>query len=288
MPENMKFRYYLFGSDGVWRISTRMLSRMVLPQYAGTKQKTLDVHFWYEGGAIKTDIRPSVMAFDAEGRWDRAYSVQGGLAVLAAADITARAKRMTVADLGPVIDAKERMEAHRWKPTQAEIDRVMLDLLGGNHPRRRHIPYVKPAQLKEGKQNATAALVPATALSSSMKARQCAKIAELRQVLLRAGYPSIDKQASALGLSRSTTWAVLQANHKSSGLSGSVIKRMLRSRDLPPAARQWIEEYVVEKLAGTYGHGRKPLRIFRAQVDLQDGAAIGIPCAAQNLRDELS
>ena len=100
---------------------------------------------------------------------------------------------------------------------------------------------------------------------ASMKARQCARIAELRQVLLRAGYQSLDKQASALGLSRSTTWAVLQANHKSSGLSGSVIKRMLRSRDLPPAARQWIEEYVAEKLAGTYGHGRKPLRIFRAQ-----------------------
>ena len=142
MPESLKFRYYLFGSDGVWRISTRMLSRMVLPQYAGTKQKTLDVHFWYEGGMIKTDIRPSATAFDAEGRWDRAYSVQGGLAVLEAA-IIARAKR---ADLGPIIDAKERMEAHRWKPTQAEIDRVMLDLLGGNHPRRRHIPYVKPVQ----------------------------------------------------------------------------------------------------------------------------------------------
>lgn len=154
MPENMKFRYYLFGSDGVWRISTRMLSQMVLPQYAGTKQKTLDVHCWYEGGVIKTDIRPSAMAFDAEGRWDRAYSVQGGIAVLEAADITARAKRMTVVDLGPVIDAKERMEAHRWKPTQAEIDRVMLDLLGGNHPRRRHIPYVKPVQ--HGKANCCA------------------------------------------------------------------------------------------------------------------------------------
>ena len=30
--------------------------------------------------------------------------------MLAAADITARAKRITVADLGPVIDAKEHME----------------------------------------------------------------------------------------------------------------------------------------------------------------------------------
>ena len=93
-----------------------------------------------------------------------------------------------------------------------------------------------------------------------------AKITELRQVFLQAGYQSLDKQASALGLSRSTTWAVLQANHKSPGLSGSVIKHMLRSRDLPPAARQWIEEYVAEKLAGTYGHGRKPLRIFRGDL----------------------
>ena len=115
-----------------------------------------------------------------------------------------------------------------------------------------------------------AMMVTTLATCASMKARQCAKIAELRQVLLRAGYQSLDKQASALGLSRSTTWAVLQANHKSSGLSGSVIKRMLRSRDLPPAARQWIEEYVAEKLAGTYGHGRKRLRVFRAQVELQD------------------
>src|SRR6476619_3975790 len=146
MPENPNFRYYFFGSNGVCRISRRRLGRMVLPQHAGTKQKTRDVHCWYEGGAIKTDIRPSMMAFDAEGGWDRAYSVQGAIAVSEAADITARAKRMTVADLGSVIDAKKRTEAHRWKPTQAEIDRVMLDLLGGNHPRRRHIPYVKAVQ----------------------------------------------------------------------------------------------------------------------------------------------
>ena len=108
-----------------------------------------------------------------------------------------------------------------------------------------------------------------------MKARQCAKIAELRLVLLQAGYHSLDKQASVLGLSRSTTWAVLQAHHKASGLSGSVIKRMLRSADLPPTARQWIDEYVAEKLAGNYGHSRRRLRVFRAQVELQDGAPRG-------------
>ena len=110
---------------------------------------------------------------------------------------------------------------------------------------------------------------------NAMKARQCAKIAELRLVLLQAGYHSLDKQASVLGLSRSTTWAVLQAHHKASGLSGSVIKRMLRSPDLPPTARQWIDEYVAEKLAGNYGHSRRRLVVFRAQVELQDDAPRG-------------
>ena len=110
---------------------------------------------------------------------------------------------------------------------------------------------------------------------NAMKARQCAKIAELRQVLLQAGYHSLDKQASVLGLSRSTSWAVLQAHHKASGLSGSVIKRMLRSPELPPAAGQWIDEYVAEKLAGKYGHSRPRLRVFRAQVELRDGTPPG-------------
>jgi len=103
---------------------------------------------------------------------------------------------------------------------------------------------------------------------AAMKARQCSKIAELRQVLLQAGYLSLNQQALALGLSRSTTWAILQATHKTSGLSGSVIKRMLRARDLPLEARQWIEEYVAERLAGGYGHNKIQLRAFRAQVEL--------------------
>ena len=109
-----------------------------------------------------------------------------------------------------------------------------------------------------------------SASMSSMKARQCAKISELRQRLVQAGYDSLGTQAVALGLSRSTTWAVLQANHKSSGLSGAVIKRMLRAPELPPTARQWIEEYVAEKLAGTYRHSKHRLRVFQAQVEHLD------------------
>ena len=43
---------------------------------------------------------------------------------------------------------------------------------------------------------------------------------------------------------------------------------MLRSRELPPEARRWIEEYVAERLAGAYGHNKIQLRVFRAQVEL--------------------
>ena len=107
----------------------------------------------------------------------------------------------------------------------------------------------------------------------SMKARQCFKIAELRWVLEQAGYCSLDKQASALGLSRSTTWAILQASHKGSGVSGSIIKRMWQSPGLPLAARRWVDEYVSEKLSGAYGHSTRRLQIFRAQVAVQEMSA---------------
>ena len=115
-----------------------------------------------------------------------------------------------------------------------------------------------------------------TSSTSAMKARQCAKIAELRKILEQAGYRSVSEQAVVLGLSRSTTWALLKANHKASGVSGSILKRMLRSAGLPLAVRQWIYEYVGEKLAGKYGHRRSRLRIFRAQVELGDGTVINL------------
>ena len=105
-----------------------------------------------------------------------------------------------------------------------------------------------------------------------LKVRQTAKIAELRHTLLAGGYHSLDSQAAVLGLSRSTTWIILKANHKASGLTASVISRILCSHGLPPNARRVIEEYVAEKLTGAYGHSRKQLRKFRARLGLGDNA----------------
>jgi hypothetical protein len=99
------------------------------------------------------------------------------------------------------------------------------------------------------------------------KARQATRINELGAALAASGLVALDEQARALGLSRSTAWAVLKANHKASGLTVPTINQMLSSRELPANVRFTILKYVEEKLAGLYGHNKKQLRQFAARVD---------------------
>ena len=101
-----------------------------------------------------------------------------------------------------------------------------------------------------------------------MKARQTAKIRELRDALVAAGFVALDEQARALGLCRSTTWTILRGNHKTSGLSASVLNRMLAAPQLPPLVRLKILEYIEERAAGLYGHGKTPLRRFATRLSV--------------------
>jgi hypothetical protein len=99
------------------------------------------------------------------------------------------------------------------------------------------------------------------------KARQAIRIKELGTPLAAAGLFTVDEQARALGLSRSSAWAVLKANHKASGLATGTINQMLSSPALPPRACVTILTYVEEKLAGLYGHNKTQLRRFAAGFD---------------------
>jgi hypothetical protein len=101
------------------------------------------------------------------------------------------------------------------------------------------------------------------------KARQTAKIREIGDALRLAGYVALDEQAVVLGLSRSTTWSILQAPHKASGLTGAVINRMLAGPELPAAVRKIILEYVNEKVVGLYGHSATGRRRFSANLSGQ-------------------
>src|SRR5258706_10687090 len=104
--------------------------------------------------------------------------------------------------------------------------------------------------------------------AAEIKARQSSKIRELGDALAVAGLFGLDEQASALGLSRSTTWTILKGQHKSSGLSATIINRMLAAPRLPPLVRTKILEYVAEKSAGRYGDSRARLSRFTARLSI--------------------
>ena len=97
--------------------------------------------------------------------------------------------------------------------------------------------------------------------------RQERKIQEIGEALVVEGLTTLDKQAAALGLVRSTAWFILQAKQKRAGITPATLIRMLESPHLPQTVREKVLEYVAEKAAGHYGHKGNPLRDFRAQLD---------------------
>jgi len=102
-----------------------------------------------------------------------------------------------------------------------------------------------------------------------MKARQTTKIREFGDALIASGISTLDEQAKALGVPRSTAWSLLRADHKASGLSATVINRMLAAPQLPALVRAIILEYVAEKVAGRYGHNKIQLRRFAERLELR-------------------
>ena len=104
---------------------------------------------------------------------------------------------------------------------------------------------------------------------AEMKARQSSKIREIRQALVTAGVCTLNGQAQVLGLLRSTTWTILKARHKTTGLSATIINRMLASPQLPPLVRSVIVEYSEEKAGGFYGGSQRQRRKFAARVSMQ-------------------
>ena len=101
-----------------------------------------------------------------------------------------------------------------------------------------------------------------------MRRRQNQKIEELRDVLAASGLGTLDRQAKALALPRSTTWHLLKGNHKGSGLSASVVIRILAAPRLPAPVRAKVLEYVAEKAGGLYGDSNLRLNKFISRLPL--------------------
>ena len=103
-----------------------------------------------------------------------------------------------------------------------------------------------------------------TYLQLEAKARQAAKVEEVRRALIVAGYRTIAEQAFVLGVNRSTAWALLNRARRA-GPSAIVLKRILSSHNLPHAVRRKVEEYIKEKSTGRYAHDKRRVQWFRDQ-----------------------
>jgi len=104
----------------------------------------------------------------------------------------------------------------------------------------------------------------------NQRARQQSRIRELVETVEAAGFLTLDEQAKILGLPRSTAWTIRRGRHKATGLSASVINRMLAAPTLPLLVRVKILEYVQEKVAGLYGGSQRQCRRFADLLRLND------------------
>jgi hypothetical protein len=69
----------------------------------------------------------------------------------------------------------------------------------------------------------------------------------ITEALIAAGYTSLDAQAKALGLSRSTTWVITKSKHKVGRLSGKTINRILTNPQTPAAVRTVVRQYAAQR-----------------------------------------
>jgi hypothetical protein len=73
----------------------------------------------------------------------------------------------------------------------------------------------------------------------------------IASALISSGYTTLDAQAGALGLGRSTTWHIVKSKHKIGRLSAKVRRQMLANPNLPPLVRRELDAHdSAEALAG--------------------------------------
>ena len=135
----ISIRYYLWADDGPWRLPARLhqdlIARTVaLPQYAGTKQKIVEVFIGKVGGRpVIVEARGSFYSFNARGCLD-ASSVSEAVSI-AIDGAKARAAQGNVFDIGPALRHRRWNDEHIWKPSTSVLLEIDADLEGSSRPR---------------------------------------------------------------------------------------------------------------------------------------------------------
>jgi len=70
------------------------------------------------------------------------------------------------------------------------------------------------------------------------------RIQTITDALISSGYTSLDDQAKALGLHRSTVWTIRENKHKLGRLSAKTIERIIMNPGTPPRVLAAVKDYV--------------------------------------------
>jgi hypothetical protein len=69
----------------------------------------------------------------------------------------------------------------------------------------------------------------------------------ISEALIASGYTTLDDQAKALGIHRSTAWTIVKTKHKLGRLSTKTTKRILANPATPASVRAIIQRYLAER-----------------------------------------
>jgi len=69
----------------------------------------------------------------------------------------------------------------------------------------------------------------------------------ISDALIAEGYTTLDQQARALGIHRSTAWTIVREKHKLGRLNSGTTRRILGNPKTPPSVRDVIREYLAER-----------------------------------------
>jgi len=99
----------------------------------------------------------------------------------------------------------------------------------------------------DGKRSSLSVRLKAVRFLNSSSARRTTPVQHIADALVEAGYISLDQQARALGIHRSTTWTIMRTKHKLGYLNAKTTERMLANPKLPPCIRDVLYRYATEK-----------------------------------------
>jgi len=82
--------------------------------------------------------------------------------------------------------------------------------------------------------------------NSSVPRHYSVGLHDISDALISSGYTSLDEQAKALGLHRSTAWTIVKTKHKLGRLHTKTTARILANPNTPPSVRAVVQQYIAE------------------------------------------